>query len=76
MDVLHVHTKGRKLDILEQLEIYKHTKTHKNDILNEQTEFKSHILFELITPHTHNIDLSKDGAVAKNKTESAPSGSL
>ena len=27
-DILHVHTKGRKLDTLEQLEIYKHTKTH------------------------------------------------
>ena len=40
--ILHVHTKGRKLDTLEQLEIYKHTKTNKNDILNEQTQFKSH----------------------------------
>ena len=37
MDILHVHTKGRKLDTLEQLEIYKHMKTHKNDILNEHT---------------------------------------
>ena len=32
MNILHVHTKGRKLDTLEQLEIYKHTKTNKNDI--------------------------------------------
>ena len=38
MNILHVHTKGRKLDTLEQLEIYKHTKTNKNDILNEQTQ--------------------------------------
>ena len=53
MDILHVHTRGRKLDTLEQLEIDKHTKTHKNDILNEQTQFKSHGLFEHITPHTH-----------------------
>ena len=55
MNILHVHTKGRKLDTLEQLEIYKHTKTNKNDILNEQTQFKSHSLFEHIsylTPHT------------------------
>ena len=37
MNILHVHIKGRKLDTLEQLEIYKHTKTNKNDILNEQT---------------------------------------
>ena len=70
MDILHVHIKGRKLDTLEQLEIYKHTKTHKNDILNKQTQFKSHILFEHITLHTHNIDLSNDGAVTKNKTDS------
>ena len=27
MEILHVHTKGRKLDTLEQLEIYKHIKT-------------------------------------------------
>ena len=73
MDILHVHTKGRKLDIFEQLEIYKHTKTHKNDILNEQTHSKSNVLFEHITPYTHNIDPSK---VTKNKMDSAPSGSL
>ena len=52
MNILHVHTKGRKLDTLEQLEIYKHTKTNKNDILNEQTQLKSHALFEHISPHT------------------------
>ena len=54
MNILHVHTKGRTLDTLEQLEIqvYKHTKANKNDILNEQTQFKSHALFEHITPHT------------------------
>ena len=63
-------------DTLEQLEIYKHTKTNKNDILNEQTQFKSHALFEHITPHTHNIDLSKIDFVANNKTNSATSGNL
>ena len=45
--------KRQKLDTLEQLEIYKHTKTNKNDILNEQTQFKAHALFEHISPHTH-----------------------
>ena len=34
MEILHKHMKGRKLDTLGQLEIYKHTKTNKNDILN------------------------------------------
>ena len=53
MNILHVHTKGRKLNTVEQLEIYKHTKTNKNDILNEQTQFKSHALFVHISPRTH-----------------------
>ena len=43
--------KRQKLDTLEQLEIYK----HKNNNLHEQTQFKSHILFEHITPHTHTV---------------------
>ena len=71
MNILHIHTKGRKLDTLEQLEIYKHTKTNKNDILNEQTQFKSHALFDHISPHTHSFDLSKNYPVANNKTNSA-----
>ena len=76
MNILHVHTKGRKLVTLEQLEIYKHTKTNKNDILNEQTQFKSHALFEHISPHTHSFDLSKNYLVANNKTNSATYDSL
>ena len=76
MNILHVHTKGRKLDTLEQLEIYKHTKTNNNYILNEQTQFKSHALYEHISPHTHSIDLSKFDFVAHNRTDSATSGSL
>ena len=76
MNILHVHTKGRKLDTLEQLEIYKHTKTNKNDILNEQTQFKTHALFEHISPHTHNFDLSKFDSVAHNRTDSTTSTNL
>ena len=53
----------------------KHKKTHENDIINEQTQFKSHVLFEHITPYTHNIDHSKVGAVPKNKRDSALSSS-
>ena len=33
----YTNTKGCKLDALEQPEIYKHIKTHRNNILNEQT---------------------------------------
>ena len=69
-------TKGRKLDTLEQLETYKHTKTNKNDILNEHTQFKSHALFEHISPHTHNIALPKFDSVSHNRTDSATSGNL
>ena len=78
MVILHVglHTKGQKLDTLEQLEIYKHTKTHKNDILNEQTQFKSHALFEHITPHTHNIDPSKVDTIIRNYSKREVSGIL
>ena len=61
---------------LEQLEIYKHTKTNKNDILNEQTQFKSHALFEHISLHTHSFDLSKHYLVANNKTNNATYDSL
>ena len=75
MNILQVHTKARKLDTLEQLEIYKHTKTNKNDILNEQTQFKLHALFEDITPHTHNR-FSKIYFVTNNKTDSGTSGNL
>ena len=78
MNILHVHTKGRKLDTLEQLEIYIHTKTNKNDILNEHTQFKSLTLFEHTSPHTHthSIDLSENYTVANNKTDSATYDSL
>ena len=40
MNILHVHTNGRKLDTLEQLEIYKHTKTNKNHSGNDRTPRK------------------------------------
>ena len=38
-----VNTKGQKLDTRTIGNI----KTHKNDISNEQTQFKSHVLFKL-----------------------------
>ena len=62
--------------IRDRLEIYKHTKTNKNDILNEQTQFKSHALFEHISPPSHSFDLSKHYLVANNKMNSATNDSL
>ena len=76
MEILHVHTKGQNLDTLEQLEVYKHTKMYRNNILNEQIQFKSHILLECIKQHTRNNDHLNNSAVTKSRVDSASSGSL
>ena len=44
MDILHVHTKRRKLDTLEQMEIYKHTKTQKRHPKRTDTIQITHII--------------------------------
>ena len=68
MELLHVHAKGHKLDTLEQLEIYKHTITHNNNILNEQTQYKSNILFEHITnKHMRYIDNKTPNVIDNQK---------
>ena len=36
------------LDVYKRQDIYKHTKTYGNNSLNEQTQLKSHLLFEHI----------------------------
>ena len=48
MNILHYCKRGHKLNTLEQFEIYKSIKLHNTDVLNEQTNFKSHTLFEQI----------------------------
>ncbi|KAJ4440734.1 hypothetical protein ANN_08958 [Periplaneta americana] len=52
MEILHIQPKSQKLNTLEQYEIYRHTKTHPNDILNTQLNFKTHTLFDS-TLRTH-----------------------
>ncbi|KAJ4451324.1 hypothetical protein ANN_02786 [Periplaneta americana] len=52
MEKLHIQPKSQKLNTLEQYEIYRHTKTHPNDILNTQLNFKTHTLFDS-TLRTH-----------------------
>ncbi|KAJ4427032.1 hypothetical protein ANN_26831 [Periplaneta americana] len=52
MEILHIQPKSQKLNTLEQYEIYRHTKTHPNDILNTQLNFKTHKLFDS-TLRTH-----------------------
>ena len=49
MEILHIHMKGQKLNTLEQLEVYRYTNPHENNILNKQTQFKSHVQFEHTT---------------------------
>ncbi|KAJ4450284.1 hypothetical protein ANN_01704 [Periplaneta americana] len=46
LEILHIQPKSQKLNTLEQYEIYRHTKTHPNDILNTQLNFKTHTLFD------------------------------
>ncbi|KAJ4446512.1 hypothetical protein ANN_13208 [Periplaneta americana] len=54
MEILHIQPKSQKLNSLEQYEIYKHTKTHPNDILNTQLNFKVHTLFDsTLRMHPH-----------------------
>ncbi|KAJ4450922.1 hypothetical protein ANN_02357 [Periplaneta americana] len=54
MEILHIQPKSQKLNTLEQYEIYRHTKTHPNDILNAQLNFKTHTLFDsTLRMHSH-----------------------
>ncbi|KAJ4433893.1 hypothetical protein ANN_16206 [Periplaneta americana] len=46
MEILHIQPKSQKLNTLEQYEIYRHTKTHPNEILNTQFSFRTHTLFD------------------------------
>lgn len=61
MSILHYSKKGHKLNTLEQFEIYKHSKQHKTDILNEHTHFHSHTLFESL--------IEADSKYSKSRTE-------
>ena len=49
MEILHIQHKSRKLNTLEQYEIYKQYNTEPNNMLNEHIPYKSHTLFETIT---------------------------
>ncbi|KAJ4434587.1 hypothetical protein ANN_23149 [Periplaneta americana] len=53
-EILHIQPKSQKLNTLEQYEIYRHMKTHLNDILNTQLNFKTHTLFDsTLRTHPH-----------------------
>lgn len=48
------HMNEHKLDLLERLEIQGHTKICGNNILNKQSQYKSHIISEHIAQRTLN----------------------
>ena len=52
MEILHIIPKSHKMNTIEQYEIYRHTKTENTHILNEQTHFKSNILFDYTIQQT------------------------
>ena len=54
MEILHYLPKSRKLNTVEQFEIYRHHALQPNNILNEQIHYKSHTLFDTLI-HTHNF---------------------
>ncbi|KAJ4450773.1 hypothetical protein ANN_02203 [Periplaneta americana] len=53
MEILHIQSKSQKLNSLEQYEIYRHTKTHPNEILNTQLNFRTHTLFDSTLHYTN-----------------------
>lgn len=54
--LLHTQYKGRRLNVLENMEIYKQ-KTFDGRIINEQVNTASDIIFEPLSPNSHNASL-------------------
>ncbi|KAJ4425754.1 hypothetical protein ANN_27377 [Periplaneta americana] len=74
MEILHIQPKSQKLNTLEQYEIYRHTKTHPNDILNTQLNFKTHTLFDS-TLRTHPHRKQEAPRPTTTSSEDDPKGS-
>ncbi|KAJ4442064.1 hypothetical protein ANN_11930 [Periplaneta americana] len=61
MEILHIQPKSQKLKHTRKYEIYRHTKTHPNDILNTQLNFKTHTLFDsTLRTHPHRKQEAQD----------------
>ena len=45
---MHVTNKGRLMDALEEFEIYKASKIHKERLLNDQLSFRSNTLYDTV----------------------------
>ena len=48
LEILHILSKGSKLNTTEQYEIYKHYKQSQDNILNDELHYKTHTLFDII----------------------------
>ena len=53
LEILHILSKGPKLNTTEQYETYKHYKQFPTNILNDQLHYKIHTLFDTITHASH-----------------------
>ena len=49
LPILHKAHNGPTLNTLEQFRIYKHHKTHRKEILNDQTTYNDYALYDIIT---------------------------
>ena len=47
LDIIHLCNKGRIMDVYEELEIYRATKTDNNKLLNDKLIYKHNCLFEI-----------------------------
>ncbi|KAJ4447101.1 hypothetical protein ANN_09101 [Periplaneta americana] len=52
VEILHIQSKSQKLNTLEQYELHRHTKTHPNEILNTQLNFRTRTLFDSTLHYT------------------------
>ena len=48
VEILHLCHKGNKMDVLEELEIYKHIHTNNHMVLNDKSKAKYNCLFETL----------------------------
>ena len=52
-EILHILSKGPKLNTTEQYKLYNHYKQSPTNILNDQLYYKTHTLFDTITHARH-----------------------
>ena len=74
MEILHIQPKSWKLNTLEQYEIYRHTETHPNEILNTQLNFRTHTLFDSTLHYTNTPPQGEKHKAPRPATTSSEDG--